>query len=1440
MQRYRINYHWLIGVFVSGFAIAVISFFVWKWQIERKADTFLKRAEQALADEDPLEAFDSFRKYVSLRSKDEEARIRMGDAAADVLKLQEASREQKGLAFAILDQTVRTTDDPSLRRKLAEIVIGFRPQDAIRHLEVLLNDNPADAELNVLFVRALFRSKNYKKVKEVAFNLIGYDQVRKEFVAEETALTGIPDVYALLATVLMQDERQRKLARDVIDQMTVANPDSAQAHLAKSVFLRNLDEKEEAKEFLDKAYELDPNDASILLRKGSVALTNAAEAKKEAKEATEEGDKEAFAKQSNEYAELAKEHFATGLKEHPDSIVFYRSMAAAEQGLEDDDAALKILDQGIAKFDENQSITLVIYKIDLLLKKENYLAIEKELRRLTLLNQTALVPVIDFQRARVKYSKQLWVETARDLKRVRPLLLDWPNYQVLAGAMLGHCYEKQGARDLALEAYEIVLNDDPNHGFAKNGRARVRKHIRPPKKRSQGPNVDKIIDELLTLPEAEQDWSEVDKLVDAMIEEHQLTESRAKLLRSRVLIKRGQYAEAEKLIREASAEDKEDIDVNYAAVLLVATDPERGPAAALKLLDRMENKWGRTLRSRIRRADMLAVLNSEDVVDQLRALTAPSEDMTKAEQIRMYTVVGLKLEQLNKLEESHGFWLKAAEMQPNSLPIRMHLFDLALRKQDDASMEEAQQAILELVVSKDNPSYILTEVKRLAIKFSRHEIGLTELATGRKRLDTALRERPEWADLHILYGQLLLLLKEDVDLAMQHFDDALKYGSRNINAIALQVKLLAERGLFRKARDRMDRLPENSRGRLLEKLEAEILNQTGDKQAAFVSAKKWAAGQPDNPETQVWFSRLARQVGELDSAVSALRQAMKLNASNPDQWIQLVGLYSEQKDFENVENTIREAHLSVDAEYLPLLTAKYYELQSRWKNAESIYLAYYEGRFEELAIAHRMAEFYLLWAPKDVAYRGKATPPLNRILRAANSGDATWDNPHVVWARQQAARLLAMENNYQQSLKAERLLQQGTSGEARTENDLLQLIDILVSRKDPRSLLKAKQLLTNFRKQGRLQKKGMLQLANILSKANEWDDCKSLMLEAISQHRSDAAVWSTYIDLLIDRGEYTGAKTYIKRLKELDPGNSAHVQYSAKVAAAQGDSTQLRKLLISLLPKLDGALSQVQLRQVLNTAGLATRHGDYELAEKLLRKYESRVPQDKFHLTKFLAMHGNSEEALDRMKRDFSNQTDRIASLANRMISTRRNEFGGKYDEPVDRLIDAALRDDPDSVSRQLIRAEAYEAQEKSKESIAVYDQILRRDDLPLTLRAAAMNNLGFQLALLNLRLDEAEQLINKAMQTFGPVSDMLDTRAIVYISQKKYDLAIKDMKLAISVDQDPIKHFHLAKAYILAGDGKAAQKAWKKARELDFDKESLPNLEKPGFDAIVQQIENF
>jgi Tfp pilus assembly protein PilF len=267
-------------------------------------------------------------------------------------------------------------------------------------------------------------------------------------------------------------------------------------------------------------------------------------------------------------------------------------------------------------------------------------------------------------------------------------------------------------------------------------------------------------------------------------------------------------------------------------------------------------------------------------------------------------------------------------------------------------------------------------------------------------------------------------------------------------------------------------------------------------------------------------------------------------------------------------------------------------------------------------------------------------------------------------------------------------------------------------------------------------------------------------------------------------------------------------------------------------------LDKKQLDAVLMVSRLATEHKQYDLAAQLYPLYIQRTKEGVLEYARFLALHGDPAKAMEILKQAFPQAMDEVLQICAEMLRTKRAEIGDKFDAEVDTMMAAALRDDPESVRRMLLEAEILETQTKYEESVAKYDIVLKRDDVPRMMRAAAMNNLGFLLTLLNQRTEEAEDLINQALEVYGPVSDILDTRAVVRMARKDYDAAVEDMSLATSLSSDPVKFYHFAQANLLAGNDQAALKAWEQAQKLGFTKEKLPVLEQPSFQQFKGKIE--
>jgi Tfp pilus assembly protein PilF len=174
----------------------------------------------------------------------------------------------------------------------------------------------------------------------------------------------------------------------------------------------------------------------------------------------------------------------------------------------------------------------------------------------------------------------------------------------------------------------------------------------------------------------------------------------------------------------------------------------------------------------------------------------------------------------------------------------------------------------------------------------------------------------------------------------------------------------------------------------------------------------------------------------------------------------------------------------------------------------------------------------------------------------------------------------------------------------------------------------------------------------------------------------------------------------------------------------------------------------------------------------------------------------------------------------------------------VEQWFDRALREDPDSWVLQLELSDLRDFQRRFDDTEKLYRGLLNRTDLPSGQRAVVLNNLSFLLAMQGRNRDEAIQLIDDAVRLFGPQSDMLDTRGVVYLSKGDIQQALADLTDAvIATEPKPIQFVHLAMAQAKAKDESAARKSLERAKELKFNPDDLSPLEKSQYQSLLKQL---
>ena len=221
MQRYRINYFYFIKVLVIGVVTSIAWVLLWHFQVDRNANEYQRRADSAIENGDLREALKNIHQYTKMREDDLEARVQLANLAIDITKSDDVEREDHGLAFNIVLETVRhVPDDLELRRTLVDMLIRYQMfPEAIRNIDTILIQKPNDKELMTMKLQTLFAAKNYKQGITYACKLIGLNKTSEEFDSSKAVAADQPKVYSLFADILRRRENDLDLAKIVVEQM---------------------------------------------------------------------------------------------------------------------------------------------------------------------------------------------------------------------------------------------------------------------------------------------------------------------------------------------------------------------------------------------------------------------------------------------------------------------------------------------------------------------------------------------------------------------------------------------------------------------------------------------------------------------------------------------------------------------------------------------------------------------------------------------------------------------------------------------------------------------------------------------------------------------------------------------------------------------------------------------------------------------------------------------------------------------------------------------------------------------------------------------------------------------------------------------------------------------------------------------------------------------
>jgi len=370
--------------------------------------------------------------------------------------------------------------------------------------------------------------------------------------------------------------------------------------------------------------------------------------------------------------------------------------------------------------------------------------------------------------------------------------------------------------------------------------------------------------------------------------------------------------------------------------------------------------------------------------------------------------------------------------------------------------------------------------------------------------------------------------------------------------------------------------------------------------------------------------------------------------------------------------------------------------------------------------------------------------------------------------------------------------------------------------------------------------------AQSLFAANELDKSRALFDEIIAEEPNDLLANLRLSQIWRQKRDFEKARGFARKARDLDPNNIEIRFNEVSLYEAEGKTLEA----ISLLKELtESTLRSVSMQDRGNALILLERLG-------LLYRTAEQTPEAVAAFRRMAQVDSSAAsnaaaQVVDtyRAAKDFSaaeiEMTGALAKYPNDRVlksvaATLQSDLGrhaeaesllkSLFDGKNDRAVHLALAQAYDKAKNYQAMARSLDAAEKlsetndDKEPVlflrgAMFEKQKRYDDAEKEFRrvldvapenASALNYLGYMLADRNVRLQEALQLVQKAVDQEPANGAFLDSLGWVYYRLNRLDEAADFLRQSLRRGaKDPTVHDHLGDVYLSQGNVKDAITHW-------------------------------
>ena len=1487
----RINVKLLTILVASTILTGICFYALYQFQMRRNTEKFLQQAMSYHEEGDLSNARKSLGRYIQYKPEDKEKMVTLAKWSKELFDDKypkgELDQRQMSQIYGVIETAVReNTENKEMRDVAIDFFMSARIFSAvIPHIEarLMLADKDEDISKYLLQLSQLYPlaggdnrerwvailcemidlplEKVGRRPSDFVSEKIPEDKTLVQCLLKTEASTHYPDnvdAYLGMASQLVGTLKRPELAENVINRMIEVNPNSPLAHLGRARYLRVLRKStREAVMSANKALSLPLQDGD------------------EKNRVLQETSDLFIAIGQYRPAKQILDNYAADNPDSPQPYLLYANWAKRQDKF---DEAREYLDQGLEKHSGDTRLHRALLNLEL--DRDSSDGVAASLEFLRQQNKTPLL--IDFYQARLDFVNGETIRSARELGRIGPDIVRMiPSLQPTVDRTLAKAYTRLGEHDKALEHYKKVLETDrddrtfwgavkslqamrqpqsaikayQDYGQLKlwetNGNERT---LRTETLNEDYPFLVNCLElELLSQSaSASTDWSFAEAIVNLIRNSPHVEDQQRYAVIANYYDIKGEPQRAAEIRKFMAAKHPDSVSIRLQTIQkLAATDP----SAALSQLDQL----GKQNDEQVVAVDQLRVglllqTNPADLKDRLLAIEKGSTKYGKADRASLLKELGRAFLAIQEAAESQRLLSMAVQAAPEDIDARMLVVKLALQRGDEVDAEIDE--ILELY----GPDSAVLKWAQASKIISQHRRGLgnaDSLEEANTLVRDGLAKRDSWSELYQLSAEIAML-RGDRSTAIGALEKAIKSGGKSpILRISL-ANMLVGAGRPELAKTLYESVNRRMWNTQTELNYFNVLSQLG-KLPDEIAYNKESTDTYYHANIGRLALRDANYLKELNGdperirkrqlfAIERFKQSVRIEPTLIESWQLLVRALVEVGERDAAMKVISKAQLEIAEEKSHLFLAQTNEMVGNMAESYSHYKSHLRNHPDDVVALQGVATM-LYTSGTDKSSESHVY--IDRILNSKvfqQDEVRPRDREVLAWARRTKAKILSQSNTYHDFDTALSIIEQSQDENGTLPpEDLLLYGKLAASRNDGVSKNKAITRLEEVRNLGRreLTRDELVILAELYKMQGRWEDCSSIMNTLLGNTPNDMNLLAPWLAWLIEDDQVRLAE---KWLENADKNSMAYVRAQAHIWVKKGETRKAIALLQPLLPK--EFKTEEAKNRIVSLANHMEQMGEddprfFQIVEKIWRKYVQNNPGESLRLAVFLGRQKDTaklDEAFQICQAAIqSGQAQQALQVAVAILRMNQDRIpvGSRQHELVKQWYDAEERANPDSAALAIQRSEFDGIIGDFDRAVSNLEKYRTDESVSPQQRAMANNNLAYILALQG-KGQRALDLIDESVGILGPISDLLDTRAMANLAMGRTDEALDDLNKAITFGgESAFKLFHLALAEIQSGRGVAAKETLRKAKEMGLEMNQLNLLEQKQFKLVQTAVEN-